>query len=266
MEKTKQPSSFKAILWSVIYFLLAINVCVSFLLVFHSYYYKPIFVSGSSMAPTLNGASNDRVDFGIIDDHEYALKQIKRFQIITTYYPFSDSKDYVEPFVKGGNNVIDKLESSYKIKRVYAFPNETFRFVVDEEKYNLALNVSDQNSYEAQDLAQQAIKFYVKTVGSEEFVEQKIKFKRKIKISTITKYRDYEYTLGEDEYWVMGDNYAASSDCFSKNGPIYYENMVGVLIAIEGTCKIQGNVSTTDDGTKTSYRCLNRKRKVPVFY
>lgn len=264
----------KRIVWPLIYLVLITNVCLSFILVFRSYYYRSIFVSGSSMEPTLNG-SGQYVDYGIIDDHKNAINNLKRFQIITTFYPFANkSKDYVGGYVHGGINVVDKKESSYKIKRVYGFPGETIRFELDEEMVDLAKSYSDGYCEAAQYAARKAIKFYVKGIGSNDFVEQKLSFKRKIAIAHIDNYDDYEITLGFDEYWVMGDNYSASSDCFSEKAPIYYENIVGVLIAIEGTCiarpKVKENPTTTQDGNEGTYdyyfECTNRRRHFPVFY
>ena len=256
------------IVWPLIYLVLIINVCVSFVLVFRSYYFKSIFVSGSSMEPTLHGNVSGMVDYGIIDDHKVAIKNIKRFQIITTYYPFADSKDYVDPYVHGGTNVVDPYDSSYKIKRVYGMPGETIKFELDEEQAALAKDYPDGFSYAAQEAAQKAIKFFVKASDSDEFVEQKITFKRKINVQKLSEYKLYEVELADDEYWVMGDNYSASSDCFTKKSPIYFDNIVGVLIAIEGTCKIKSSVviDPTDDGTKVSYKCTERKRHFPVYY
>lgn len=262
----------KMIIWPLIYLVLIINVCVSFVLVFRSYYFKSIFVSGSSMEPTLHGNVNDVVDYGIIDDHKPAIQNIQRFQIITTYYPFSDSKDYVGGYKHGEKNTIDPYESSYKIKRVYGLPGETIKFELDEEKAKEAIEAagSSEGAYSAraQECAQQAIKFYVKNDKTDEFVLQNMKFKRKINIQKLNDYKHFEIKLESDEYWVMGDNYSASSDCYTKKLPIYLDNIVGVLIAIEGTCKIRSSVSfdPTEDGTKVSYRCTDRKRHLPVYY
>lgn len=263
----------KAVIWPVIYLVLIVNVCVSFILVFRSYYYKSIFVSGSSMEPTLNGHEGNRVDYGIIDDHKSALNNLKRFQIITTYYPFSDSKDYVGGYdhEKGKDNVIDKNESSYKIKRIYGFPKETVKFDYDKDelenikkRYNSTdpeVKISyDQMQYELNKI----IHFYTRKPG-EEFVEQKISFNRRFNINRFNEY-DYEHELGDDEYWVMGDNYSHSSDCHSKKAPVYKDNLVGVLIAIEGTCKIDHKTDTDIDGTKGSYTCTERKRHMPKYY
>ena len=258
----------KLVIWPIIYLVLIINVCISFILVFRSYYFRSIFVSGSSMEPTLHGQVSERVDYGIIDDHNSAINRIKRFQIITTYYPFPASNDYVGGYIHGEKNVINENEASYKIKRVYAFPGETFEYVVNEEYRQIALSFSDKYCEQAQDAAQKAISFKV----NGKIVD--INFKRRIdpdKIDDYTKFMaDMEgpVTLKDDEYWVMGDNYSASSDCFSKRQPIYRDNIVGVLVAIEGTCKIDAHIDpdSTVDGTKVSYQCKQRKRHLPTYY
>lgn len=267
----------KKIIWPVIYLILIINVCLSFILVFRSYYFRAIFVSGNSMNPTLKGGS--RADYGIIDDHKSAIDHLKRFNIVTTYYPFAKSTDYKGGYVHGETNEIDKNNCSYKIKRVYGFPGETIKFHVDDEDIVKveALKNSGASYEQVADAINEAIKFSVKEVGSEEFTFPKITFKRLFKESSnyidVNKYKDFEYELGEDEYWVMGDNYCASFDCFSQDNraPIYYDNIVGVLVAIEGTCKIfekysnKGNMD--QDGTSEHYfECKERKRHMPVYY
>ena len=261
----------RLVIWPIIYLVLIINVCISFALVFRSYYFRSIFVSGSSMEPTLHGQVGQRVDYGIIDDHDSAISRIKRFQIITTYYPFSGSSDYIGEYVPGGNNVINENEASYKIKRVYALPGESIRFTVDNEMLVEAQKkkaAGDAWGAQAQDFASRALKVEIRKVGSEEFVEQKLKFKRRIDIAKIPDYDGYQYDLEKDQYWVMGDNYSASSDCYSKREPIYKDNIVGVLVAIEGTCVIDAHIDpdSTVDGTKISYQCKQRKRHFPKYY
>ena len=267
----------KLIIWPIVYLVLIINVCISFILVFRSYYFRSIFVSGSSMEPTLHGTTSDRVDYGIIDDHDSAINRIKRFQIITTYYPFQGSSDYVDVdgdgqgYEHGENNIIDEKEASYKIKRVYALPGDTFEFAIDEEFEAIALNLvnkgSDRFSPEVQYAASRAIQFKVNGKLAN------INFKRRIDPAKIKDYKNFNenhapYKLADDEYWVMGDNYAASSDCFTKAEPIYRDNIVGVLIAIEGTCKINIDIDSSSDvdGTKISYQCKDRKRHFPTYY
>lgn len=249
----------KAIIWPLIYTVLIATVCVNAALVFHSYYYTPIYISGPSMEPTLTG-QGEMVDYGIIDTHSYAIDNITknktRFKVITTYYPFSNgsSSDYEGGYVVGKDNVVSK-DASYKIKRIYAFPGESFKFQVYE-------NPNDAND--------KTVNFYVKDGNDirswENILPQTIKFKRNINFLS----RDYNYEhnepLGENEYWVMGDNYAASYDCYSVKKPIYRDNIVGVLIAIEGQCKISRS-ATSDGGTHVSATCTNRKKySWPKFF
>lgn len=45
-------------------------------------------------------------------------------------------------------------------------------------------------------------------------------------------------TMGEDEYWCMGDNWFNSNDCYDSKLPVKYSDIEGVLVAITGTYKI----------------------------
>ena len=108
-----------------------IAICVSGSIVFHNVYYESVYVSGGSMSPTLTGSElvtssygfdvvkeGSVVDFGIVDTHKSAKDNIKRFSIVSTYYP----DDYNEQGVLNS-------ESNQKIKRVIALPGETFKIV-----------------------------------------------------------------------------------------------------------------------------------------
>ena len=53
------------------------------------------------------------------------------------------------------------------------------------------------------------------------------------------------WTLGPDEYFVMGDNWGHSTDSTSPSvGPIDLKMMTGILIAVEGYCQIVNNQPT----------------------
>ena len=101
------------------YFLLIIALCFVGAFVFHSYYYESVYVSGNSMAPTLLGADEDKdgavVDFGIVDAHSSAINNIKRFDIVSTYFP--------DDYDSNGNLA---LTAKKKIKRVVGMPGDTF--------------------------------------------------------------------------------------------------------------------------------------------
>ena len=184
------------------YLLLTLALCFTGGMVFHSYYYELIYVSGNSMAPTLNGAENDSegslVDFGIVDNHKSAIDHIKRFTIVSTYYPNSEAynKDY-------NNDGSLKKSATKKIKRVIALPNETF-----EIKDGLLSVDGESISYPFT-------------------VEQ-----------TTAKDTDGPITLEDNQYWVLGDNRKNSTDS-STVGPIKKDNLIGVLVAIEGKAKLK---------------------------
>lgn len=213
----------KAILSISGYFLLVIALCFVGGLVFHSYYYELVYVSGTSMSPTLNGQDGEQagavVDFGIVDRHKTAIDHIKRFDIVSTYYPYC--ADYPDDYTP---EQVLKASAKMKIKRVIALPGETFQI-----KDGL-LSVKEGN----------------------EFVSKPYTFK--IHLSDAHK-NDKDtaepITLKENEYWVLGDNRNSSRDSSSMNQVIYRVNLVGVLVAIEGRAQLK----------LQSYVCLNCGKK-----
>ena len=221
---------FKAILSITGYFLLVLAICFSGALVFHSVYYELIYVSGTSMYPTLNGSEDEKtgtvVDFGIVDSHKSALNHIKRFSIVSTYY----SEDYSLTGVLIPN-------SKQKIKRVIALPNETFK-IVDSKLYVLNNDEFEYIPYS----------FNINPSVEEGFIGKDID----------------ETTLGEDEYWVLGDNRKNSRDSGMLNEPVKKEYLIGVLVAIEGkaelkvkkmVCQVCG--SSYKEGTLICQKCYS---------
>ena len=188
-------------------FVMILAICASGALLFHNYYYELIYVSGSSMTPTLNGATGESVgsvvDFGIVDTHNSAKKNIKRYSIVSTYYP--DNIDY-----DLSTNTLRK-NAKKKIKRIIALPNETFKiekgrlYVLQNEEYKLISYTFKTNPSVEED-------FEGKDIGP--------------------------LTLKDNEYWVLGDNREASRDSYTIGKPITYENIHGVLVAIEGKGKL----------------------------
>ena len=241
---------FKSILSLCGYFLLVIALCSSAALIFHNVYYESVYVSGNSMSPTLNGAEDEQagslVDFGIMDTHKSALKNIKRFSIVSTYYP--DEIDY--------DPVTNKLRpgAKQKIKRVIALPGETFKIEQGE------LYVLENGKYEH------------------------IPYTFKINVDNDNKTnKDLEETkLSNNEYWVLGDNRANSRDSGAINKAITKDNLVGVLIAIEGKAKLKvnnyicyncgstskkdGNCSKCGYHLEPEYELKNKQYHWPKYY
>ena len=196
------------------YFLLVLALCVSVSIVFHNTYYESVYVSGSSMSPTLKGSNmvtssygvdveeeGSVVDFGIIDTHKAAKNNVKRFSIVSTYYP----DDYDTDGILIG-------EPNQKIKRVIALPGETFKI----EDSKLYVKQNDEFNY---------IPYTFNIEQAEGFTGKDIS----------------ETTLAEDEFWVLGDHRDKSHDCGSADmkRPIKKDYLVGVLVAIEGQAKLK---------------------------
>ena len=212
----------KAILSITGYFLLVIALCVSASIVFHNMYYELVYVSGTSMSPTLNGNDNEKdgtvVDFGIADYHKSAIKNIKRFSIVSTYY--SDDYDTNQKLL---------ANPKIKIKRVVALPGETFK-------------IEDS-------------KLYIKNMTTNEFEYVAYPFAIEPKVEEGYKGKDIaEKKLIDNEYWVLGDHRNKSRDCGTLGEPVLKSYILGTLVAIEGQAqlKIKNYVCTNCGQTNKS--------------
>ena len=247
------------------YFLLVLALCVSASIVFHNTYYDSVYVSGGSMSPTLTGSSmvpssygidieedGSIVDFGIVDSHKAAINNVKRFSIVSTYFPddYSDSGELIK-------------DSTQKIKRVIALPGETFKI--------------------------EASKLYVK--HGEEFEYIPYTFTIDPAVEDHSSFKDInEVTLREDEYWLLGDHRSNSRDCNSfyrdsgdfHKATIKKSYLIGVLVAIEGqatlklvSCKCDKCGKTFDKGIicpnctyklTRNFELTNKKYHSPKYF
>lgn len=194
----------------LITFLSIIALGVAGVLIYQKRYLSPFWVNGQSMYPTLNKYATDpsgnpykengpstlagskNVDYGVMDKHDRALKNLKRFNVVVCKYSKDDSSD--------------------KIKRVVGLPGETIKFGQGEE--NGKLYVKQNDSFVAVD---QPIDNEYVVAGN---------------------YPNGEISLGNDEYYVLGDNRAHSSDS-RNNGPIKYEWLVGKVVCVCAHCEIR---------------------------
>ena len=212
----------KSVLSIAGYLLLVLALCVSASIVFHNVYYESVYVSGSSMYPTLIGSGTvttsygidveedgSVADFGIVDSHKSAINNIKRFSIVSTYFP----SDYNEE-----GKLIGK--TNQKIKRVVALPGETFKI---------------ENS-----------KLYVKNGDDFEYIPYTFNIEPAVSEEDTCKDIS-EVTLSEDEYWLLGDHRNNSRDCYSlfrETNDFHYaavkkNQLIGVLVAIEGQATLK---------------------------
>lgn len=199
---------------------LVIVLIISSLVLFHNYYYTSFWVNGQSMYPTLNSqakysngtligdtlvgsvANCYDIDYGIMDEHQRAIDNITRGDIVVLKYSDNDSSD--------------------KIKRVIVLPGETFYISSttpgQNDNGNLYILNNRTNEFE---LTYQGIDNTLINIGY---------YPAKYNQPT---------TLDEDEIFVMGDNRALGKSNDSRNnGPFNIDLIDGVVVALEAHVKI----------------------------
>lgn len=226
---TKKRRKLSVFLNILIIFVSVVALGVAGVLIYQKRYLTPFWVNGQSMYPTLNtnaikpdgtlygeeGSSTQpgskMIDYGVMDKHDRALNNLKRFDVVVCKYSETDSSD--------------------KIKRVVGLPGETIKF--GQEAENGTLYIKGEND------------FYT--------VDQPIDNK----YVTSGVYPTGEITLGNDEYYVLGDNRAHSSDS-RTNGPIARKLLVGKVVALCAHCEVR----LKEDGTLEPF---NIKHFFPRF-
>lgn len=232
MRKNKPLTKKRIILNRLIFIgsivILVIALSVSGIVLFQKLYFTPFWVNGQSMYPTLNAnakysdgtlvgevqnKSQDGeydVDYGFMDTSEKKINKISRFEII---------------IFKASSSMV-----SYNIKRVIALPGETFYITTNEtssENGNLYVLNSQTEKYE---LIDQPI--------SDDLVHYGL-YPESYSVPT---------KLGDDEYFVMGDNRLGDNSYDSRaSGPIKKELIIGVAIGLNGYATLgikDGNITT----------------------
>ena len=203
-------------------FIIIVLVCVVALdvaLFLKNIYYKQFWVNGESMYPTLNGEV-------ILPDGSKADENAGNSGVgyqHLDYGLYDDHKSTLNK-LKRFDVVITSFyedDDSEKIKRLVGMPNETIKF--------------NENG----DL-------FVKVGNEFKLIEQPIEDKYKVAGT----YNTHEITLGENEYYVLGDNRGHSSDSRS-HGPIKKSYIVGKAVAIIGYCTaIEENGQLTNSKVK----------------
>lgn len=244
-EKKKKSKAFWSVLLRVVWLtLFVIVVSASSQIIYDYARYSSFFVNGDSMYPTLNKTATRTnlatgvtegeeahngdwhnyenssysytCDYGLMDCSGDYISRLKRFDIVVTY--FDEDWD--------GDSI--RSSADLKIKRLYAFPGESFYFDSDGQ-------------------------FYLKTIDSDAFelIEQPSTIVEDGYLSNTTlpmssgKSEEDAITLGEDEYYVIGDNRRskASQDSREK-GPLGQDaggsNLIkGIAVAITGASSLR---------------------------
>ena len=185
------------------------------------------------MNPTLLGQSQ-RCHYGIADTSNAAIDSLKRFDVIITYYSWNGD------------------DSTLKVKRVWGFPGETLSlkytfFDEDPENtyYGMQLKVNNEvviNSTANHEYTMTCDypEGFHPTFNVYTFSAPHKSFN--VSVDYPTQSREFDITLGADEYFVMGDNWWHSSDCFGNGGSknlhaLKRKDIQGRVVRIEGTAR-----------------------------
>lgn len=187
-------------------------------------YTEPFFVNGMSMYPTLNhdgqhknsdgsyraltwadgdNSVGDIVDYGYAKtgDKDSWRDSIKRYDILIVYY----KSDFQNPYA---DEPVLKDSAKPKIKRLIGLPGETVTFAptdVNDETGNTAWGKTTINGEPLKPL-----------YGPEDYPDVNGRHYDKVNVASYA-----NVTLGENEYYVMGDNRGGPySDDSRNHGPI----------------------------------------------
>ena len=231
-------------------FLVAVIACglalSVFLLVLRVTYSGTCYINGTSMYPTLNAEGRsysdensngkyfyeqggklvflpshdgDLVDYGYVDGKEGALNSLKRFDIVVTYY----QNDY-DPST-------GKVIGAPKVKRIIGLPGETLTLVPDYSPMG-KLTINDEvveqpgNSFEHYNAPLQEAGLNISYPASND-------------LSNHAPWQYLPITLGEDEYYVCGDNRFGDWSADSRSrGPVRKKDIQAVVKTMIGLCRI----------------------------
>lgn len=196
---TKKQKVFKEIREWVV----SLGVALIVVFIIKTFLFMPIRVDGSSMYPTLE--DGERLGVTVYDVK--LLNDIERGDVVICHYPGRTNKDNILKLFTVKTNFV---------KRVVGIPGDTVSRVSGVTYINgEAIDPSAKVNYSAR--VENGLYYYNnKQVTLSQTEARRYKF-------------DYEYVLGEDQYFVVGDNRYNSHDSRTWNGPdfeLYLTNNV----------------------------------------
>ena len=206
--------------WVFVYIILLVSLCFSGTVLFQKTNYILTYVDGPSMYPTLNNYTDSRYhDCGLVDESETMRQYMERFDIVITYY----STDYTNGVL---NSYADK-----KVKRLIGFPNEHIEIYVE-------------NEYNEETDREESIR-HLKVNGED--VQLPFDVYDPLYQGSDVVHHKHEVILGENEYFVLGDNWKQSRDSSDPIiGPVTGEMITGILIKTIGYCTINMQTKEID--------------------
>jgi signal peptidase I len=191
--------------------------------------YKPLFANDNGTY-NLNRTNHDGdiVDYGYSDPREGTLNSLKRFDIVLSYYP----EDY-------GSDGKLLPTADAKIKRVIGLPGETVRLDMDNSpmarlKINGEVVEQPGNTFENYNRA-------FLSAGIE------TSYPASILDPLALSWTGREVKLGEDEYYLAGDNrYGSASKDSRTIGPVKRKMLKARFAMVIAQAKIKENGTRCD--------------------
>ena len=226
-----KSEKFQKIFYPIFYLLFTIAITISGCFIFTRYYYTNIFVSGPSMLPTLVGNDGKNIHhYGIADTSDAAINSLKRFDVLITHYPESW-------------HATDGLI----VKRIWGFPGETITLVTTESESVFTVTkgsytktyTATKNLIQADTIsAIETMNVYTFDVGTKIF---------NTRSESASDRRNFSVTLSSNQYFVMGDNWKDSTDCYTKISlaeKLERKHLQGKVICIQGYGKMSESGGT----------------------
>jgi len=248
--KIFKSEKFQKIFYPLFYLAFTVAISISGCFIFNRYYYTNIFVSGPSMMPTLVGDDYNNIHhYGIADTSQKAIDKLERFDVVITYYPESWG-----------------ARTGLIVKRVWGFPGERIVLSSSESESTFSVWTTDYSketpdftiTAEVESYTFDKIKSF-ETWKTYKFQTEKRLFRTRV---NKTQYRSLDYTLGENEYFVMGDNWGDSTDSYMRY--TYEQKLTRDCIQGRVVC-IQGYGKVVLDGDK-NYKIVDKHPIRPIYH
>ena len=263
------------VLTAAIYLSFTILLAFTGCFLFQDYYYKKIYISGRSMNPTLIGDEGCH-NYGYVDTSANAINNLKRFDVIITYYNKWTNPDPEDPSYE---------DTSYKVKRVWGFPGETITLTCIEEVDPETTTVSKYFNYKAVKNDKVVCDITSEPAIEKEFNISSLKKKEKMLVCRFTYGNKHFYINAKtdntgvprhfedlvldkktktvegskDEYFVMGDNWQNSADSYryvvkDHKANLDKSELQGRVVCIQGVTKYDSVKKETSDQVRLTPR------------
>ena len=221
----------------------------------------PFFVNGMSMYPTLNAdgynadgsplnwssgsnAPGDVVDYGYAKSGDKGnwRADLHRYDIVVVYYPDDYVRDDKGHYVLDDNGNKQLLpDKSAKIKRVIGLPGETIKLsYIDVDNRVWGKTTLFPGTEKEEVLTPLYTEADYPPIGQRQYNYQHLR-----------DLGEYTWNLASNEYVVLGDNRAWSTDCFngSRSFAVEADMIVGKAYLLIGKRKLGANSLPVNDWT-----------------